>query len=64
MPQTYPSDPAVADIPAYWFSIMEMAKESGDFELAARAKRELERLGVHITYRRPRPPKEARQHAS
>jgi hypothetical protein len=42
---------------------MEMAKERGDFELAARAKRELERLGIHVTYRRPRPRQEV-QHAA
>ena len=63
MSPTYPSDPAVTDVPAYWFSVMEMAKERGDFELAARAKRELERLGIHVTYRRPRPRQEV-QHAA
>ena len=39
--------------PVYWFAILESAREKSDFDQAARAKRELERLGVRITYRRP-----------
>ena len=41
----------VTDHPVYWFAIMEDAKDRGEFEAAARAKRELERLGVHIAYK-------------
>jgi hypothetical protein len=37
--------------PVAWFCLMEKSREQGDFERAARAKRELERLGVHVTYR-------------
>jgi hypothetical protein len=48
----------VTDSPAYWFCVMESAKASGDFDLAARAKRELERLGVQVTYRAGKPRKE------
>lgn len=47
----------VTEMPAYWFCLMESGRESGDFDLAARAKRELERLGVLVTYRRPRGPR-------
>jgi len=41
----------VTESPAYWFLLMEDAKGRGDFEAAARAKRELQRLGVTVTYR-------------
>jgi hypothetical protein len=47
----------VTDNPAYWFCVMESARASGDFDLAARAKRELERLGVQVTYRAGKPRK-------
>ncbi|MGE3803393.1 MAG: hypothetical protein AB7K24_01825 [Gemmataceae bacterium] len=42
------------DEPTYWFALMEIAREKGDFEGAAAAKRELERLGVRVSYQRPR----------
>lgn len=45
--------PAATDLPAYWFCVMESAKEKGDFERAAHAKRQLERLGVHVVYGPP-----------
>jgi hypothetical protein len=43
-----------------WLLLLERGRQTGDFELAARAKRELERLGVRVTYGRPapRPPEE------
>jgi hypothetical protein len=37
--------------PVYWFFVMEDAKSRGDFDLAAEAKRQLERLGVRVIYR-------------
>lgn len=40
--------------PMYWFGILEIARERNDFEHAAEAKRQLERLGVKVTYRRNR----------
>jgi hypothetical protein len=43
--------------PSVWFLLLERGKRTGDFELAARAKRELARLGVIVTYRRPKTPK-------
>lgn len=36
--------------PTYWFAILEIARERGDFDQAAKAKRELQRLGVHVSY--------------
>jgi hypothetical protein len=43
-----------ADEPTYWFAVLEIARERGDFERAAEAVRELERLGVRVWYERPR----------
>ncbi|HKI30275.1 MAG TPA: hypothetical protein VKA46_00185 [Gemmataceae bacterium] len=54
---------AAADHPVYWFVVMEDAKDRGDFETAARAKRELERLGVFIRYTR-RPPRKGGDHVA
>jgi hypothetical protein len=39
--------------PTYWFAVLEIAREQGDFEQAAEAKRELRRLGISVSYRRP-----------
>ena len=44
----------IADWPAYWFIALEQARERGDSRRAAEAKRELERLGAKVTFRRPR----------
>jgi hypothetical protein len=38
------------DSPAAWFVVLERAKRTNDFQLAAQAQRELERLGVRVTY--------------
>jgi hypothetical protein len=37
-----------------WFVALEKAREDHDFERAAEAKRQLERLGVIVKYRRKR----------
>jgi hypothetical protein len=42
------------DAPTYWFAVLEIARERGDFERAAEAKRQLERLGVTVSYSRRR----------
>lgn len=47
----------------YWFAKLERAVESGDFEGALRAQRELKRLGVRVEYLRGLKPREA-AHAS
>jgi hypothetical protein len=41
--------------PTAWFAVLERARHTHDFESAARAKRELERLGVKVKYGRPAP---------
>ena len=49
------------DSPAAWFVVLERARRTNDFELAARALRELERLGVKVTYK-PTHAKQNRRH--
>jgi hypothetical protein len=43
------------DWPLWWFARLEAAIERGDYPAAARAQRELERLGVTVHYRGRRP---------
>ena len=38
------------DSPAAWFVMLERARHTNDATLAARARRELKRLGVKVTY--------------
>ena len=38
------------DEPAYWFGLLEIARERGDFERAAEAQRELRHLVVHCSW--------------
>jgi hypothetical protein len=45
----------VRDWPLWWFARLEAAVERGDFAAAARAQRELERLGVSVQYRGRQP---------
>ena len=45
-------DPPVTDRPIYWYVILEQARARGDYLAAARARRELARLGVRVSYRR------------
>jgi hypothetical protein len=57
--------PAVTDHPVYWFALMEHARERGDFESAAHAKGQLERLGIRVTYgRMPTGPGEGGSHVA
>jgi len=42
------------DDPLVWMLLLERGRRIGDFDLAARAKRRLERLGIRVSYRRPR----------
>lgn len=41
------------DSPTAWFSVLERALRTEDYELAARAKRELGRLGVEVSFKGP-----------
>jgi hypothetical protein len=43
------------DWPLWWFARLEAAIERGDYAAAARAQRELERLGVTVRYRGRQP---------
>jgi hypothetical protein len=54
----HPPEP-VEDLPIYWFALLERAVERGDHAAAAEAQRQLARLGVRVSYCRPRPRKEA-----
>lgn len=49
------------DEPTYWFAVLEIAREKGDYEQAAEAKANLERLGVRVQYKRPKPTAEGRR---
>src|ERR1051325_4123196 len=55
-----PLDRDHRDERTYWFALLEIAREQCNFEGAATAKRELERLGVRISYERPNSVREAR----
>jgi hypothetical protein len=57
-PDRHPAE----DMPVYWFAVLERAVQEGDFEAAAHAQAELERLGVTVRYRR-RPARERREAA-
>lgn len=38
--------------PVYWFAVLDMARERGEFDRAAKAQRELKRLGVVVRFLR------------
>jgi hypothetical protein len=38
------------DLPVTWFCVLERARQTNDFETAAKARQELERLGVTVKY--------------
>jgi hypothetical protein len=42
---------AIHNWPLWWFSQLESAVKRGDYLIAAKAQRELERLGVTVRYR-------------
>jgi hypothetical protein len=46
-----------ADDPLTWLLILERGRQTADFALAARAQKELERIGVRVTYLPPIVPK-------
>lgn len=46
------TEAAAREQPVYWFLILELAVEKGDFNAAAAAQRELRRMGVEVTYSR------------
>jgi hypothetical protein len=40
------------DTPIYWFAVLDCALDRGDLATAARAQKELQRLGIAVTVRR------------
>ncbi len=48
--KTKPADST--DSPVAWFCVLERARNTDDYELAARANHELKRLGVDVRFRR------------
>jgi hypothetical protein len=47
---------SIRNWPLWWFSALEVAVQRGDFDAAAKAQRQLVRLGVRVDYgpiRRP-----------
>jgi len=47
-------DRKIKDSPSYWFSVLQTAVELNDYQLAAEAQRELERLDVEVKFGRAR----------
>jgi hypothetical protein len=47
--------------PAVWLLLWDRGQRTGDFDLAAKAKRELERLGVRVSCRRMKTAKSNRR---
>ena len=41
------------DSPTAWFAVLDRARRIENYDLAARAKRELDRLGVTVRFRQP-----------
>lgn len=54
-----PVDDRPEDSPVAWFASMCLARERGDFQRAADAQRELERLGWSVCAKAPRRPHKA-----
>ncbi len=44
------TDRPVTEMPAYWFLLLEHAREGVDLQGEAQAQRELARLGVEVSY--------------
>lgn len=51
------------DTPVYWFVVLETARTKGNFLMANHAQTELRRLGVRVTFERPKCQHEDRAHA-
>jgi hypothetical protein len=54
----------VRDSVIYWFVVLEISRDRGDYSLAAAADRELRRLGVRVTRTRTAARKASRQEAA
>jgi hypothetical protein len=51
---THTAKDNAAESPVAWFAVLERARETEDFEAAAEAVQQLERLGVKVKFRKPR----------
>ncbi len=51
--QRTPSPNSALESPTAWFACLERARLTDNYELAARAQWQLERLGVIVVFRRP-----------
>ena len=47
-----PGPDTATESPTAWFAVLERARLTEDFELAAKARAELERLGVKVRFLR------------
>ncbi len=63
MREPNPVDRRPEDSPVAWFAVLETARRAGDFDRAAEAIRELRRLGICVSYRRPPRTREEVAHA-
>jgi len=53
------------DQPTYWFAVLDIARDRGDFGGAAEAQRQLQRLGVTVSFRaRQATPRQRRKNPS
>jgi hypothetical protein len=50
-----PGPDTATDSPTAWFAVLERARLTDDYELAAKAQAELERLGVRVKFDRRSP---------
>ena len=48
------SQTPATEMPLYWFAVLERAVAEGDFDRAADAQHNLRRLGVRVSYGRPK----------
>ena len=51
------SNSTTNDSAGTWFGVLRAARTSGDRELEAMARRELERMGIRVTIRKGQKPK-------
>ncbi len=48
------ADPEIRNSAVYWFFALQVARDRNDFERAAQAKRQLDRLGIRVGFRNNR----------
>jgi hypothetical protein len=46
------NSPEIRDSRVYWYVVLDQAHERGEYDRAAQAQRQLERLGVKVRYQR------------